>query len=118
MGVLLTSVPSPRTIGRIRKEFLALPLEVQAGYKLVRWPDSFGSPDLPWEAASDVLELIRSYPDGDYRCTVRLAWWFWRVTLAAPALDFVMRRTMATVLAERELGGQPMVNKVVKERRG
>jgi hypothetical protein len=73
--------PSPRTIGRIKERFEALPSERKALYAEVRWPDSMGSHLLPWEASAAVLDLLDAL--APRRPDVGLAVWFWRVTQAA-----------------------------------
>jgi hypothetical protein len=79
-------------------------------YREFHWPESMGTPDVPWEACPAVFELLQVYgpndaplvPDGVplfmedgpfsaprsphflVRPDVRLAKWFWRVTQAIP----------------------------------
>ncbi|MGE0135108.1 MAG: hypothetical protein AB7L91_08505 [Dehalococcoidia bacterium] len=56
-----------------------LPSDAQHQYRYAQWPDSFGTPDLPWEAASAVNEL-RLLRDGRIP-TVPLGKWFYRLRL-------------------------------------
>lgn len=48
-------------------------------YRPARWPESFGNPDLPWEAASSYFDLWRYLKR---QPSVRLTQAYWRVTLA------------------------------------
>lgn len=97
--------PSERTIRRYREEIQNAPEEQQQKYRNVYWPETFLSGAIPWEAAPVVLELIQSWRDwrGDGRPTIRCALWFWRITLAAPGVDVLIRRKIAIDLWIREL---------------
>src|SRR5581483_1271888 len=44
--------PSEKTIRNIMAEHRAAPPEVRREYSLVKWPESFGTRDLPWASAS------------------------------------------------------------------
>lgn len=72
-----------RTYMKLHRE---APEHERRQYSLVHWPESFGTPELPWESAPAILAAIRTFPEGS-RPTVRAAKWFWRLTLAglAPA---------------------------------
>lgn len=61
-------------------------------YRLVHWPETFERGDLPWEASAATLELLALQDRfaGFGRPTLRLARWFWRVTMAAPDLPAFM----------------------------
>ncbi|MBI4491736.1 MAG: hypothetical protein HY690_02970 [Chloroflexi bacterium] len=79
--------PSKRSLNRIRDDFHRLPEPQQREYGQVRWPDSFGRGDLPWEAGRAALDLLRFHDEqGLDRPTVRHVRWFWRVGMAAPGI--------------------------------
>ena len=67
-------------------------------YRLTYWPVSFGTPELPWEAAPAVLEAVRMTCE-DGRPTVRTAKWYWRLSLAAPDMEPKDRLNMARQMA-------------------
>jgi hypothetical protein len=94
-----TGCPSEKSVRNIMKEHRATGPEVRRLYDQVLWPESFGTPELPWESASVVLEAIRvaeagryssgaeEPPRGEpYRPTVRMAQWIWRLALAEPGM--------------------------------
>jgi len=109
-------VPSERTIARIRQN---APLEEVREYRYFRWPESMGTPDLPWGAAPVCLWLLREFQalaaavpgHVSERPTNRLAKWFWRVWQAAPTSDFTSmpdanfkwRWDLAVTLASTEI---------------
>lgn len=96
-----TDYPAERKIRLIKAEIT--PKE-QLEYRYVYWPESFGQPELPWEAASCVLELLNSYPNEQDRPTVRFACWVWRLTLAAPDLALEHRKRLAAGLTTAVTG--------------
>ena len=60
--------------------------------------------DLPWEASQPCLELLRSYRDNEVGMpTIRLARWFWRITLAAPDWELSQRIRAAQMLSQWEM---------------
>lgn len=74
--------PSPRSIGRIITEMSEQERQL---YVYVRWPESFGSNDLPWEAVPEVLDQLRIQQGAQLgRLTVRQARWYWRIARSAP----------------------------------
>ncbi len=99
-------VPAVRTIARYVREFRKLPEIERRPYRYFVWPDSMGTPDLPWEASRAALDLTRHrYALGLHPPTTVEAKWFWRLTLAAPALRLEYRSKMALDLAVGELIG-------------
>jgi alkylation response protein AidB-like acyl-CoA dehydrogenase len=84
------NLPAVRTIGEMIARARALSPAEQLRYREVRWPESFGGADLPWESAAAVIELTRSI-DGRAPL-VRLAIWYWRASLAMPGPDFLKQR--------------------------
>jgi len=101
---------SERTVRRYVEEFDRLSAEEQREYSLVRWPENLG--DLPWEAATSILELLRVMNEtGAGRPTVRIARWCWRVWQAAPDIPRPTLVSLGGLLAtleqvERFLPGQ------------
>ena len=95
-------VPSERTIGRV-----SLPEDAheRALYERVYWPETFEHGALPWEASPVVLELIALMEPK--RPTVRLARWYWRVSLVAPGTwDDYKLKGAASNLADAEARGE------------
>jgi hypothetical protein len=90
-------VPSARTIRRYFKEFDDLPEGVQRDYLDAHWPESFGTPELPWTAAPSLFELVRYH--GNSNMPARLVKWFHRVTAAIPNVDIYVRDRVARQLA-------------------
>ena len=84
----------------VRKQVAKHPAD-EAGrsrYRYVQWPESFVDGWLPWEASGIILELLRHYRSQNYptnRPTVKMALWFWRVTLAEPQIEEELRRRLA-----------------------
>jgi len=78
---------------------------VEFGY--VRWPQSFGSGALPWEAAASLMPLMRLLDERRFpRPTMRRARWYWRIMLAVPGLPVGRAYQLAGVLSAIEVGGQ------------
>lgn len=98
-----TDVPSARSVGRIRKEFLEQPEEVRREYYRFHWPESMEDGSLPWDASAAGLELIRA--DENVRPPLRLVKWFWRISTTAPDAPYSYRRGMAGILAAAEIIG-------------
>lgn len=99
--------PSARTVNRLRKQLNAAPAEIREGYRFVHWPDSMTNGDLPWESSPVIFELLR-YLRGmekPFECPLRLALWFWRVTVSAPEADFLVRFQLALQLATWDADG-------------
>jgi hypothetical protein len=94
-----------------------------AALKRVNYPQSFGTPDLPWESASAVLGYIEIHPhlqlqlgvkfgllmDGKPRPTTRAAKWYWRLFLAAPDAPVNTRGIYACIAAFAEITRQKKV---------
>jgi hypothetical protein len=101
--------PSERWVSQfLRLEWPNIPDNERRQYTLAKWPDSFTSGALPWEASATTLELLRERqrraelrPD-DSRPLVRVAKWFHRVSLAAPDLEFELREVLAFISAAHE----------------
>jgi hypothetical protein len=95
--------PSPRTVQRMYERYLTQPEFVRRQFALVRWPETWLAGALPWESSQSILELLR-YRDQRQveRPTVRVATWFWRVTLAAPSERVDRRAYFASFLAAVE----------------
>lgn len=106
-------LPSERTIARIRKSLQDDPPEVRQAYRYVSWPESFGTPDLPWSASASLLELMSVYPAGE-RLTVRVAKWYWRVTQAVPEASAGWRLEKAVFLVHGELGRIPDIGREIR----
>ncbi len=74
-----------------------------------RWPESMGD-ELPWEASSTVLELVR-YRDSEGLPgpSHRLAVWFWHVRQACPDTPHIWAESIAADLANWEFhnGARP-----------
>jgi hypothetical protein len=96
------NLPAVRTIGEMIARARALPEVEQRRYMEVRWPESFGTADLPWEAAPHIAEL-RSWLA--HAPTVSVAKWFYRVTLAAPGLHPAQRNVAAVWLSRADAAG-------------
>lgn len=88
----------------------------------VYFPETFQSDDLPWDAAPYVVQLLRYYPtlegaDRSYRPTIRLARWFYRLSLIVPSSPISSRTAMSVMLAlsdEAKEGANGWVNRVVE----
>lgn len=98
-------VPNLSTVQRYVKEFRDLPEEELRQYRLFSWPESMGTPDLPWEASRAALELLAAPPDGQ-RPTIRLVKWYWRLSLACPEWEPGQRLHFAEWLAAGETSPQ------------
>ncbi len=98
--------PSARTVARRQAEFRSLTTEEQEEYRLYFFPETHerAGHDLPWESAAACLDLsdhlAKQY---GRRPTVRLAKWFWRVTMARPGLVTENRYYAAQWLATWEV---------------
>lgn len=85
--------------------------------RFVRWPESMGTSDLPWEASRSILRLLRIYlTDGDRRPTVRAARWYWRLNQAGG--DMNVNVVMAGVLAMHEQTSGAIPERVLRELEG
>jgi len=96
--------PSERSIARIKNNmWLHMSNLEKNAYRVLRWPESFGTPELPWEASAACLELL-AFRDrsGRLRPSARVAKWFYRLTLAAPEAPAFVRDFNATNLATSE----------------
>ena len=96
-------LPSESTIGRIKGRF---PEEQRSPYREVRWPISFQSGDLPWEATRLWIELIDMHMAGGFlieaRLLVRNVAWCWRITQARPDASIRERWEAACLMAAHE----------------
>jgi len=110
--------PATRTIekrvAKIKADAAAM-AKVEA-LRRVRYPESFGDLDLPWESVPHILDFMTIYPslqadpnlvdimvDGSYLPTTRAAKWYWRLTLAAPDSPQRSRCIMAFMSAFAEV---------------
>lgn len=102
--------PDLRTVQRWRNDYGELDPDSKTGFQWVRWPKSFELGALPWEASAAVRELFL-LTNGDEgvpfdqelkRPTVRLARWFWRVTMARPDMSIEARLNLARVMDDAE----------------
>lgn len=98
--------PSEKACRNYMARHREVPEHERRQYRLVYWPESFGTPELPWEAAPAVLEAIRIAGE-DKRPTVRTAKWYWRLTVAAPDMRPEDRLEMARHLAAVEASDLP-----------
>src|SRR5687768_15470821 len=71
-------VPSPSTVGRIRRKHLAKPERERAPFLYVEWPGTFNRGLLDWADSRDVLNLLGQYALFGRRPTVANARWFLR----------------------------------------
>lgn len=90
-------LPAARTIARYREMFRELPEQERLLYAEFAWPESMESGALPWEASRAALDLL-VFLGVEFTPTNRDVLWFWRVTLAAPAMPIKDRAAMAEVL--------------------
>ena len=94
--------PVQRTIGRIiKREWEPLSEQEKTLYRYFSWPESMERGQLPWEASSYALELVSHWRYSPAP-TVRMALWYWRVSLAAPDAPAVTRFGIAELLASAE----------------
>jgi len=95
--------PSERTVRRLFEVHAALAPAVKIEQELLRWPASFGTDRLPWEAARDALDLLQ-FRDGAGLAppTVGQARWFWRLRLARPSLPLEEANSTSWTLAAAE----------------
>lgn len=102
---------SPRTVSRILdREWKPKTEAEKAQYRLVHWPESMGTPDLPWGTSAATLELL-AFLDVigvRQRPPVRFAKWFWRTRCAAPRARKDLRVVAAADLARKEALGAPV----------
>jgi hypothetical protein len=84
--------PSERTVARLLREHRAKDQRMRSLYSEVHWPQSFDPGPLPWEAAASAVELLQFQRSmGLQRPLVRLALWFWRITLVSSDAPLGMR---------------------------
>lgn len=67
-------------------------------YRAVRWPDTFGA-ILPWESAPVVLPFLARFLARGRRPTVRVARWYYQVTVSSPSTPDEDRERWARGLA-------------------
>lgn len=110
---LAESVPSERSIARIRKEEWAqTPEAEQAQYREFYWPESMERGDLPWEASAPALELLQNCSPLR-RPSIRAVRWFWRVYQATPDAPFGLRmEAAAKLMAAEDTGNGDVVRGV------
>jgi len=115
--------PVQRTIeARLRSSKIDKELQQSlASLRRVRFPHSFGTPDLPWEAAGPVMDFMVIFEDiqrgpederfgvlmnEEPRPTTRAAKWYWRLYLAAPTAPPELLGLMACKQAFAEVTRQ------------
>jgi hypothetical protein len=103
--------PSERWVSQwLRNDWPKVRDNERRQYGLVRWPGSFESGALPWEMSPQCLELLllrqrlAEHKLGEWRPTVRLARWFYRISMAAPRLDARHRHVLAFMMTGHENG--------------
>ena len=100
--------PAERTVARLRNEFIKSDEPTKRASRAFLWPESMGTPELPWEAGATALEILgylRQHPSPGLpweRPTIGFVTWFWRVTLAAPTASAIDRVGAATELYAAE----------------
>ena len=107
---MASTVPSERTIGRIKaEEWGRLEEADRAQYREFYWPESMEGGDLPWEASESALELLFFLDQLGFRPRppLRFVTWFWRVSTAAPNMLMKLRVLAAMWLAVKEVGYKP-----------
>ena len=95
----LLDAPLERAIGREITKLRKMSESEQRRYDEVVWPESFGSPDLPYAAAATILELTRFMGRAPL---VPLARWYWRTCQAFPGSDVATLHNIAAQLALAE----------------
>jgi hypothetical protein len=116
-GIPDEEFPSESTVSRRRRGIDAKELQE---LQVVKWPESFGSPGLPWEAAQAYFELLREY---NRRASIEAAGgettsveifdnrqpliavtrWAWRLSIAAPTAPARERWSLAIKMATAEM---------------
>ena len=94
-------LPKPRTIDKMKAEYRSLGQQAQAQYRRIQWPDSFGTSDLPWEAAGPLYRAMDESQDalgGPWEPTTSEAVWFWRIYQARPDASSEHLRTAAFLM--------------------
>lgn len=90
--------PSDRTIRRYIEQWRLLDKQARRSYQEARWPEAFGTADLPWESAAVVLELAEKGLGGRVPL-IPLAVWYWRVHLTDPGATVELKLRSAKVFA-------------------
>ena len=90
------SLPTERTIARIKKNFLTMNPEERVQYRYFSWPESMEIGALPWEASRAALELLAHFRKIKWqRPTIQTVRWYWKVTSSAPDLPVEKRSELA-----------------------
>lgn len=105
--------PSEKACRNYKAKHKDLPEHERRQYRFVYWPESFGTPELPWEASPAVLEVLR-FCGGDDRPTVRVAKWYWRVSLVTPQMPPKDRLNWARTIAAVEVSGLPLSGETMR----
>ncbi|MPZ99499.1 MAG: hypothetical protein GEU80_09230 [Dehalococcoidia bacterium] len=92
--------PAERTVRDLVKAHRARSPEERGPFRHVRWPETFISGLLPWEAARTVLDVLPINPER--RITVGWARWYYRLCLAAPDAPRADLHWSATNIAQCE----------------
>jgi len=99
--------PGERTVRRIAEAHRRKPEHVRREAALFRWPRTMLAGTLPWEASRAALNLLRIYDqEGWGRPTVKTVRWFWRVSMAAPALSPEATARLSAMLQNIELASE------------
>jgi hypothetical protein len=91
--------PSERAVGRELTKVRRLSEVELRRYDEVTWPESFGSPDLPYSAAAAILELTRVLRRPPL---IPLARWYWRTLQGFPGASVGTLHNIAAQLALAE----------------
>lgn len=119
-----TDYPRDRRVREIVAGIRGAEEEVKQPYRYLRWPDSFESGALPWEAAPGLLAEVQyrrrwggaPAPMGElqYRRAMdevrpRVGWaqWWWIIRRSAPSMDDELVRDAANQLASMAVLGSP-----------
>ena len=101
-------LPPPwRTVARIlARTWQPLEDDEKAEYRLFYWPESMESGDLPWEASGAGLRCLELFElTHDWRPTVRLVRWFWKIVIATPGAPEGVQWMIANRLAVADAWG-------------
>jgi hypothetical protein len=101
------TLPTERTIARIKKDFVTKQPEERRPFHYFSWPEAMESGAVPWEASAAMLDLLQMFRQKDFdRPMIGTAAWFWRITQARPDLDIARRFDLANRCALLEAQDQ------------
>lgn len=103
--------PSEKSIRNILAAHRNASEQERRQYRQAWWPESFGTPELPWESSRAVLGFVRFCDERQIpHPTVRQAKWYWRLHLAAPGMPMLEAAELAGALSgvesARNLGSE------------